>query len=53
MVIFLILLFSDQTLRLFSSYLTTCDNCSKRLFPNFNWTNRSHYAANYMLLLHD
>ena len=51
--IFLILLFSDQTLRLFSSYLTTCDKRSKRLFPNFNWTNRSHYAADYMLLLHD
>lgn len=50
---FLIPLFSDQTLGLFSSLLTTYDNRSKRLFSNGNWSNRCHYAADYMSLLQD
>mgnify|MGYP001691485313 CR=1 FL=1 len=53
MVIFLILLFSDQTLGLFSPLLTTYDNRSKCLFSNSIQTDRSHYAADYMSLLQD
>jgi len=53
MVIFLILLFSDQTLGLFIPLLTTYDNRSKCLFSNSIQTDRCHYAADYMLLLQD